>query len=135
MASQDHESVGPSPGFLSQSPDASELSYPIDLIFLAHQTLGDEQLEEELLLLFDKQAGDILAALAKAESATEQADLAHRLKGSARAVGAAAVALAAERYESAAQKNTALASHFGTLAAAVGEAQAVIRRIMPRAAA
>jgi HPt (histidine-containing phosphotransfer) domain-containing protein len=135
MASEDRESVGSSPGFLGQSPDPSELTYPIDLIFLAHQTLGDEQLEEELLLLFERQAGEILAALAKAEAATEHVDLAHRLKGSARAVGAAAVALAAENYESAAQKNTALSSHFGTLATAVGEARAAIRRIMPGAAA
>jgi HPt (histidine-containing phosphotransfer) domain-containing protein len=133
MAGQDRASAELSNGFLQQANHTSESSYPIDLIFLAHQTLGDEQLEQELLLLFERQAGDILAALAKVESASERMDLAHRLKGSARAIGAAAVATAASSYETAVQKNTAMASHFGTLAAAVGEARQAIRQIMPRA--
>jgi HPt (histidine-containing phosphotransfer) domain-containing protein len=133
MAGQDRASASSS--LCRQAKDIGEPTYPIDLIFLAHQTLGDAALEEELLLLFDRQAGDILASLAKAETIPERMDLAHRLKGSARAIGAVAVATAAELYETAVQKNTAMSSHFGPLAAAVAAAREAIRQIVPRAAA
>jgi HPt (histidine-containing phosphotransfer) domain-containing protein len=135
MAGQNRVSEAQSGGHLGQSPDPNELTYPIDLIFLAHQTLGDEQLETELLLLFDRQAGDILANLAAAPSASARVDLAHRLKGSARAIGAAAVAAAAEDYELAAQKNATLSTNFAALSAAVGEARSAIRHLMPMIAA
>jgi HPt (histidine-containing phosphotransfer) domain-containing protein len=117
-------------------PPAPNQSAPaIDLVFLAHQTLGDEQLEIELLLLFDRQARDILMALDRDEGAISKSDLAHRLNGSARAIGATAVAEAAARYEAAAQKKAVLSPFFAELARAVSEARATIHDLMPMAVA
>ncbi|MEA2832282.1 MAG: hypothetical protein QOG66_484 [Methylobacteriaceae bacterium] len=75
---------------------------PIDLIHLAHQTLGDRDLETELLGLFRRQAGQIVERLSAdlpGDSIPWRADLAHTLKGSARAIGATRVAIKAEIYE------------------------------------
>jgi HPt (histidine-containing phosphotransfer) domain-containing protein len=75
---------------------------PIDLIHLARQTLGDRDLETELLRLFRRQAGQIMERLAAdlpGDSIPWRADLAHTLKGSARAIGATRVAIKAEIYE------------------------------------
>ena len=64
---------------------------PIDLVHLSRQTLGDRQLEVELLQLFDRQAAQIAARLGADTGNTDRRwrqDLSHTLKGSARAVGA-----------------------------------------------
>jgi HPt (histidine-containing phosphotransfer) domain-containing protein len=135
MADQDRVSAVQPNNNNRQLPDPKERNCPIDLVFLAHQTLGDEQLEIELLMLFDRQAGDVLTALGEARNQETQRDLAHRLKGSARAIGAAAVAAAAEQYESAAQTNAVLPSYLTALAAAVAEARSAIRQLMPMVAA
>ena len=75
---------------------------PIDLVHLARQTLGDRALEVELLQLFERQAAQIIARLdsdtGNAERRWRQ-DLAHTLKGSARAIGAHQVANTAQHYE------------------------------------
>ena len=76
----------------------------LDLVHLSRQTLGDSALEAELLRLFDRQAqqfGDRLRAPAPNETAKDEARLAHTLKGSALAVGAFAVAGAAQAFEEA----------------------------------
>ncbi len=76
----------------------------LDLDFLARQTFGDPGLEAELLRLFDVQAEQALARLAAPYSAdenTRRANFAHAIKGSARAIGAAATATAAAEYEAA----------------------------------
>ena len=73
---------------------------PIDLVHLSRQTLGDRALETELLRLFAGQCEQILAKLEETQGDRQASgDLAHTLKGSARAVGATAVAAAAEKYE------------------------------------
>ena len=75
---------------------------PIDLIHLARQTHGDRDLETELLGLFRRQAGQIMERLSAdlpSDSIPWRADLAHTLKGSARAIGATRVAIKAEIYE------------------------------------
>jgi HPt (histidine-containing phosphotransfer) domain-containing protein len=80
----------------------SESSRPIDLIHLARQTMGDRDLETELLHLFRRQAGQIMERLSAdlpGDSIPWRADLAHTLKGSARAIGATRVAIKAEIYE------------------------------------
>jgi HPt (histidine-containing phosphotransfer) domain-containing protein len=77
-------------------------SRPIDLIHLARQTLGDRDLETELLGLFTRQAIQIVARLSAdlpSDDIPWRADLAHTLKGSARAIGAIRVAIKAEIYE------------------------------------
>jgi HPt (histidine-containing phosphotransfer) domain-containing protein len=75
---------------------------PIDLIHLARQTHGDRDLETELLGLFRRQAGQIMDRLSAdlpGDAIPWRADLAHTLKGSARAIGATRVAIKAEIYE------------------------------------
>lgn len=81
-----------------------EAEFAIDWDHLSLQTFADGDLQIELLTLFDSQAADAVARLA--ESAGEDQnragrDLAHTLKGSARAVGAFALGAAAEAYEAA----------------------------------
>jgi HPt (histidine-containing phosphotransfer) domain-containing protein len=72
----------------------------IDFVHLARQTEGDEALKAELLALFERQAARALQKLADpALPEGARADLAHRLKGSALAIGAGRVAAAAEAVE------------------------------------
>jgi HPt (histidine-containing phosphotransfer) domain-containing protein len=74
---------------------------PVDLVHLSRYTLGDREIEREVLALFASQAVVYLDRLAKAATATEWREAAHSLKGSARAVGAWRTAEAAERAEAA----------------------------------
>lgn len=64
---------------------------PIDLVHLARQTMGDRMLEEEVLQLFIQQAILIGERIRDADP-LERKRLAHGLKGSARGIGAFAVA-------------------------------------------
>ncbi len=73
-------------------------SRPIDLVHLARQTLGDRMLEQEVLRLFLSQLRTLSDQLGKAAPG-ERKRLAHSLKGSARSVGAFAIADCAERIE------------------------------------
>jgi HPt (histidine-containing phosphotransfer) domain-containing protein len=74
---------------------AASFERPVDLVHLARQTLGDRALEREVLGLFQVQARAIFAQLQAVTEAQARLDLAHTLKGSARAVGAWQVAEAA----------------------------------------
>lgn len=81
-------------------PDTAPTSAPIDLTHLRRYTCGDEGLEREILSLFVVNSPQSLAALRAANSQAQWIAAAHSLKGSARAVGATAVAdlaAAAER--------------------------------------
>jgi HPt (histidine-containing phosphotransfer) domain-containing protein len=76
----------------------------IDLVHLSRQTLGDNALESELLRLFIVQTQQYASWLKEppvSDDVAKRADLTHRLKGSARAVGAFPLAEAAEIYEEA----------------------------------
>jgi len=64
---------------------------PIDLIHLGKQTMGDRALEQEVLSLFVHQALQVRDQIAHAVDG-ERLRLAHGLKGSARGVGAFAIA-------------------------------------------
>ena len=64
---------------------------PIDLAHLSRQTMGDRALEQEILQMFAQQAVGVVDQIAKA-GASETLLLAHGLKGSARGVGAFAIA-------------------------------------------
>jgi HPt (histidine-containing phosphotransfer) domain-containing protein len=70
----------------------------IDFEHLARQTMGDKDLEAEVLRLFAREARGSLDRLAH-EPAVERQKIAHRLKGAARGVGAFAIAEAAEALE------------------------------------
>jgi HPt (histidine-containing phosphotransfer) domain-containing protein len=73
----------------------------LDLSHLKAQTGGDHALQREILTLFVRQSREILALLRdEAELPQARADLAHKLKGSARTVGAFGLAEAAEAVES-----------------------------------
>ncbi|RWX75498.1 Hpt domain-containing protein [Neorhizobium lilium] len=71
---------------------------PVDLVHLANQTMGDKDLENEVLQMFARQARKSLQEIAGAEPAAVTA-AAHRLKGAASAVGAFKVSAAAGRLE------------------------------------
>jgi HPt (histidine-containing phosphotransfer) domain-containing protein len=82
---------------------AEDLSI-LDLVHLSRQTFGDHALEVELLTLFERQAAQLAARLRESRrpgDAAARMELAHMLKGSARSVGAFAVAASAEAYETA----------------------------------
>ncbi len=70
----------------------------IDRSQLARMTFGDRSLEREVLQLFDRQAGLLLARMQSREAAAV-ATLAHTLKGSAASIGATDVMLAAAAVE------------------------------------
>lgn len=74
---------------------------PIDCAHLARQTMGDRALEQEVLRLFIQQALSVQDRIGAAETA-ERLRLAHGLKGSARSVGAFAIADCAAEIEQAA---------------------------------
>jgi HPt (histidine-containing phosphotransfer) domain-containing protein len=64
---------------------------PVDLGHLARQTMGDRDLEREVLALFVQQSLTVRDQITDAD-ARQRVLLAHGLKGSARAIGAFAVA-------------------------------------------
>jgi HPt (histidine-containing phosphotransfer) domain-containing protein len=69
----------------------------LDTDHLQRMTLGDAELEREVLAMFSAQASGLIGSLA--DLPPEAQALAHTLKGSARAIGAFRVADAAEHLE------------------------------------
>lgn len=95
---------------------------PIDLRHLAEQTFGNTDLEAEVLRLFLTQSCDCLDRL----SATPDARDAHLLLGSARGIGARAVAEAASALEAALLRGGDGGPDLARLREAVGAATAFI---------
>jgi HPt (histidine-containing phosphotransfer) domain-containing protein len=108
---------------------------PLDLVHLARQCLGDHELEAELLGLFRLQARALTAQLSDSPplSLESKAKIAHKLCGSALAVGARRVAGAAQRIEDMAtapgDQRPAETHAIAALQSAVAEALAEIERI------
>jgi HPt (histidine-containing phosphotransfer) domain-containing protein len=108
---------------------------PLDLVHLARQCLGDQELEAELLGLFRLQAPALTAELSGPPllSPESRAKIAHTLRGSALAVGARRVASAAWRIEELAaatgDQGSAEARAIAALQSAVAEALSEIDRI------
>lgn len=103
--------------------------WPVDLTHLRRYTLGDKQLEIEILGLFAAELPKTLAALKDASTPKAWHVAAHTLKGSARAVGAwrlARAALAAEEQAERSGSETALAA-LASVEAAAAEAVGYIR--------
>ncbi|WP_296743770.1 Hpt domain-containing protein [Mesorhizobium sp.] len=73
-------------------------SRPVDLAHLARQTMDDRALEQEVLALFVQQALSVRDKILGADE-RERVLLAHGLKGSARGIGAFAVAECAAAIE------------------------------------
>jgi HPt (histidine-containing phosphotransfer) domain-containing protein len=114
---------------------ADRLVPPLDLVHLARQCLGDQELETELLGLFRLQAPALMAQLADSlvSSLESKARIAHTLRGSALAVGAGRVASAAWRIEELAsiggEQGSAETRALAELRFSVAEAVAEIERI------
>jgi HPt (histidine-containing phosphotransfer) domain-containing protein len=102
---------------------------PIDIDHLKRMTLGDASLEREVLAMFASQAVRLIDALAALPP--EAADLAHTLKGSARAIGAFHVADAAEALE-AAIKDGEVSEALAALREAITQARAAIDAMLRR---
>jgi HPt (histidine-containing phosphotransfer) domain-containing protein len=109
------------------APPIAPVDEPIDLAHLSRMTLGDLNLEREVLQLFERQATMLLARMQGAAPSLVAAS-AHTIKGSARGIGAWRIARDAETVEmaaacaGAAELNVALAR----LVTSVGEVQAAI---------
>lgn len=102
----------------------------INLGHLAHMTLGDRDLQREILQLFDRQADLLLDCIRRGDAALPAA-LARTLNGSARRIGAWGVARAADASERAAagspvERRLAM----DDLSAAVAEARMAIAELL-----
>ena len=103
--------------------DAFAPAGPISLDLLRRMTLGDADLEREVLGMFSNQAVRLLERLQVMPE--DAAAVAHTLKGSARAIGALDVADAAEGLE-AALRDGDPADALAWLGTAVAQARAAI---------
>ena len=103
---------------------------PIDLAHLERMTLGNACLEREVLAMFSAQAAGLAAVLASLPS--DAGALVHTLKGSARAIGAFAVADAASHLEVLLRKGADPAEAMRQLNEAVTEARTAIDAILQR---
>ena len=99
---------------------------PVDLVHLGRQTMGDRELEREVLALFVQQALSVRDRITDADS-RERVVLAHGLKGSARGVGAFAVADCSAQIEEKPDDNRAI-KRLGVLIEEVREFIAAINR-------
>lgn len=116
---------------MSSDPTPSDVP-PIDFEHLRRYTMGDANLEQEILGLFLSHVPKSLQTLKDAATATEWRAAAHGIKGSARAVGAHAVADLAVRAEAAFPENQQ--DRDGQLAA-MAEAVATVTRYVDGLAA
>jgi HPt (histidine-containing phosphotransfer) domain-containing protein len=97
---------------------------------LRRMTLGDAELEREVLAMFSAQAVSLTGTLAALPS--NAAALAHTLKGSARAIGAFGVADAAEALEAAIRNGDDPARALAELDDSVAQARTAIDAILRR---
>lgn len=104
---------------------------PIDFTQLRRMTLGDDNLEREVLGMFSAQSSRLLDALANLPA--DSAALAHTLKGSARAIGAFTVADAAAHLEAqikaGADTTAALVQLDGAIAQVCAAIEALLRQV------
>lgn len=105
------------------SPEA-----PIDLVQLATNTLGNRDLEVQVLHLFKSQSRMTMERLESETDTAIRMDLIHTLKGSARAIGAQRVATACESLEGTMQ--SAADAPTERLVAAVDEANGYISDLL-----
>jgi HPt (histidine-containing phosphotransfer) domain-containing protein len=108
---------------------------PVDIKHLRRYTLGDVELEREVLALFLGQLPETITALSRAATERDWRIAAHTLKGSGRAVGAWRVARLAEHAERQhSVRNPAMCSEIvARIEEAVEEARAFIASRYPAA--
>ena len=112
------------------SPPLAPDDGPIDFAHLKRMTLGDAGLEQEVLAMFAAQSASLLSTLATMP--VDAPALAHTLKGSARAIGAFAVADAAARLEAVISGGADPADQLAELADAVALARTAIEAVLRR---
>lgn len=103
---------------------------PIDMDHLRRMTMGDTDVEREVLAMFAAQATELVERLARTPAEAER--LAHTLKGSARAIGAFRVADAAADLELAIRAERPTAEPIEALRRVVAEARSVIDGLLRR---
>jgi len=112
------------------SPPLAPGDGPIDFEHLQRMTLGDADIEQEVLTMFLAQTARLMHMLAAIPA--DASALAHTLKGSARAIGAFAVADAAAGLEAAIARGFDTSAALAELGEAVAEARAAIEAILRR---
>jgi HPt (histidine-containing phosphotransfer) domain-containing protein len=110
------------------SPPLAPDDGPLDIVHLRRMTLGDAALEREVLTLFSAQASRQAQALAAMP--IDAPALAHTLKGSARAIGAFAVADAAAHLETLIKGGRPTSEALSELNDAVAHARAAIEAML-----
>jgi HPt (histidine-containing phosphotransfer) domain-containing protein len=103
---------------------------PIDLVHLARQTLGNRDLEREVLRLFLGQSITLFARITPAEDSDVRMRAAHTIGGSALGIGAWRVARLAEGVERSALVPADAGRLIAELAVAIHEANSHIREIL-----
>lgn len=107
---------------------------PIDLVHLAKQCLGDENLELEILRVFDKTIETYFNRLVLATSFDELAANLHAIKGASAGVGAGAIADLARSMEKEILATRPLTQErIDDLGVAVEEVRAFIARMLASA--
>lgn len=104
----------------------------LDLDHLAKQTMNDSELERQVVGMFFEQSAMVLRQIREAGEPRQRSEAAHRLKGSARAVGAWRVAAASDQLEAlppSASEDHVLEALAG-LHATVAEARAAIAALL-----
>jgi len=112
------------------SPPLAPDDSPIDFAHLKRMTLGDAGLEQEVLAMFAAQSASLVITLETMPG--DAPALAHTLKGSARAIGAFAVADAAARLEAVISGGADPADQLAELADAVTLARTAIEAVLRR---
>jgi len=111
-----------------RSPPLVPMPGPLDMEHLERMTLGDASLEREVLALFCEQSHRVMSGIVG--SPAEAGALAHTLKGSARGIGAFAVAEAAARLEAAIRTGDDRPQALIALQGAVADAHRAIEEIL-----
>jgi HPt (histidine-containing phosphotransfer) domain-containing protein len=112
------------------SPPLAPGDGPIDFEHLQRMTLDDAAIEQEVLTMFSAESARLVHTLAAMPA--DASALAHTLKGSARAIGAFAVADAAARLEAAIARGFDASAALAELGEAVAEARAAIEPVLRR---
>jgi HPt (histidine-containing phosphotransfer) domain-containing protein len=104
---------------------------PVDLVHLARQTFGSIELEREVLDLFVRHGDGLVDHIARPAGDRDRAEALHRLKGSARGIGAVRVAALAERLEMLDPASAETTRLIDDLARAVTEVARFVEALFP----
>ena len=106
-------------------------SRPIDLVYLARQTLGDPGLESEILMLYSEMAATYLKRVTDSSEPEDIAVGLHALKGASAGIGANAVAEQARSAEEEIRASGKIGGEtLGDLAIAVEEVRVFISELL-----